>query len=424
MLVLGWPLRYMRIAIDAMGGDRAPQEIVAGACAAARDFGVEVILVGDEAAIRSCLPRKTSHSTSSSRPMSTHAAAVSSSSSSSSELPRGVSIHHTTQIVAMDEAPMQAMRKKPDSSVAVATKLHAQGKADAVLSAGNTGAATTLALFELKRIAGIDRPGIASVFPTSRNPLVLIDVGANVDCRPRHLAEFAVMGAAYARTVEGIIPGTGGCIAQGELPKVGLMSIGEEESKGNELTKASFKLLQNNAVAGRYEFFGNVEGRDLGLGTVDVIVCDGFVGNVVLKVAEGLAKMIGSELKSALTSTPQAKAGAWLSAPALRRFKSRMDYTDYGGAMLLGVNGVCIICHGSSEARSIYSAIRIAKQTVAADVVGTIRRTMEESAGQTRALEPADATKSQNGAALNLNGSGNQDVVVESSEQNPKTPLA
>lgn len=410
----------MRIAIDAMGGDRAPQEIVLGACLAARDFGVEVILVGDEAAIRACLPRKTTQDKASSRHMSTHAAATSSQ-SHGGELPRDVSIHHTTQVVAMDEAPMQAMRKKPDSSVAVATRLHAQGKADAVLSAGNTGAATTLALFELKRIAGIDRPGIASVFPTSRNPLVLIDVGANVDCRPRHLAEFAVMGAAYARTVEGIIPGTGGSIAQSELPKVGLMSIGEEETKGNELTKASFKLLQNNAASGRYEFYGNVEGRDIGLGTVDVIVCDGFVGNVVLKVAEGLAKMIGGELKSALLSTPQAKAGALLLRPALRRMRARMDYTDYGGAMLLGVNGVCIICHGSSEARSIYSAIRIAKQTVAADVVGTIRRTMEESAGQTRALEP------KANAPLNLNGSSPTikdvvgDVPDERNDQSSRT---
>lgn len=374
----------MRIAIDAMGGDRAPAEIVDGACAAARDFNIEVVLVGDEAAIRSCLVRRKSGSRAS-RQASDNAAAAAPS------LPRGVSIHPASQVVAMDEAPSHAHRKKTDSSVAVATRLHAEGKADAVLSAGNTGAATTEALFRLKRIAGLDRPGIASVFPTARNPLVLIDAGANVDCRPRHLAEFAIMGAAYARVVQGIIPGTGGCIAQGELPTVGLLSIGEEASKGNELTKASFKLLRDNAQAGKYQFHGNVEGRDIGLGTVEVVVCDGFVGNVVLKVAEGFAKMVSGELRAALTASPRAKAGALLLRPSLRGFRGRLDYTEYGGAVLLGVNGVCIICHGSSDARSIYSAIRIARQTVAADIAGVIRATMEDAATSNAAAESPGA---------------------------------
>lgn len=342
----------MRIAIDAMGGDRAPQEIVAGACQAARDFEVDVILVGDQDAIRACLPRDVS--------------------------PR-VSVRHATQTVAMDEAPMQALRKKTDSSLAVATRLHAEGEADAVLSAGNTGAASTHALFILKRIKGIDRPGIASVFPTSRNPVVVIDVGANVDCKPRQLAEFAIMGAAYARTVKGIIPGTGACLSEGKLPRVGLLSIGEEESKGNELTKASFGLIRDNAQAGHYEFHGNVEGRDLGLGTVEVMVCDGFVGNVVLKVAEGLAKMMAHEIRSALTSSARAKTGAVLLQPALQSLKGKLDYASYGGALLLGVNGVCIICHGSADARSIHSAIRIAKQIVEANVVETIRATIEKT---------------------------------------------
>jgi glycerol-3-phosphate acyltransferase PlsX len=196
----------MRIAIDAMGGDRAPGEIVAGACAAARDFGVEVILVGDETAIKKCFgaSNKALNKASIDLPAS---------------LPAGVTIHHSSQVVDMDEAPMQAMKKKPDSSVAVATQLHAEGKADAVLSAGNTGAAATLAIFKLRRIAGIDRPGIASVFPTSKNPTVVLDVGANVDCRPRHLAEFAVMGAAYARTVKEIIPGIGSWIPKESCPQ-------------------------------------------------------------------------------------------------------------------------------------------------------------------------------------------------------------
>ena len=309
----------MRIAIDAMGGDNAPAEIIAGSLQAARDFHVEVILVGDEAVLKTHLP---------------------------SPLPSGVSVHHASQIVSMDDAPIHAMRRKPDSSVAVATQLHAEGKADAVLSAGNTGAASAHALFDLKRIAGIDRPGIATVFPTAKRPMILCDAGANVDCRPRHLAEFAIMAAAYARTVEGIIPGTAGVIAQGELPTVGLLSIGEEDSKGNELTKAANKLLKADAKAGGYHFHGNVEGRDLGQGTVDVMVCDGFVGNVVLKVAEGMAKFVSAELKTALTRNPRALAGALLLKPSLLMFRRRLDYTEYGGALLLGVNGVCIICHG------------------------------------------------------------------------------
>jgi glycerol-3-phosphate acyltransferase PlsX len=392
----------MRIAIDAMGGDRAPAEIVAGACAAAHDFGVEVILVGDEAAIKGCFGshNKALEKTTIDIPAT---------------LPKGVTIHHASQVVGMDDAPMQAMRKKPDSSVAVATQLHADGKADAVLSAGNTGAAATLALFKLKRIAGIDRPGIASVFPTSKNPTVVLDVGANVDCKPRHLAEFAVMGAAYARNVKEIIPGVGSWIPKGKLPTVGLLSIGEEESKGNDLTKATFKLLQDNAAEGKYQFFGNVEGRDIGKGTVDVVVCDGFVGNVVLKVSEGLAKMLTGELKTALTSSLRSKLGALLLKPALMRMRKRLDYTGYGGALLLGVNGVCVICHGSADARSIHSAIRIAKQTVSADVVGAIRSIMEDSSGaieaQQKALDEASANAAANASAngantLHQNGSG------------------
>ncbi len=356
-----------------MGGDNAPHEIVKGACQAAHDFDLDVILVGDEHAISACLPL--------------HASSR-------------VTIRHATQIVTMDEAPMQALRKKTDSSLAVATRLHANGEADAVLSAGNTGAAATHALFLLKRIKGIDRPGIATVFPTSHDPIVLMDAGANVDCKPRQLAEFAIMGAAYARTVKGIIPGTGGCLAHGDLPKVGLLSIGEEEGKGNELTKAAFGLIRDNAVRGNYHFHGNVEGRDLGLGTVEVMICDGFVGNVVLKVAEGLAKMISAELKSALLSTRRAQAGAFLLAPSLQSMKSKLDYTAYGGALLLGVNGVCIISHGSADARSICSAIRIAKQIVESNVVETIRQTIEKTHTQNEPIA-SDVLLDRNAAREN-----------------------
>jgi glycerol-3-phosphate acyltransferase PlsX len=251
------------------------------------------------------------------------------------------------------------------------------------------------ALFTLRTIAGVDRPGIATVFPTSRNPLILLDAGANVDCRPHQLAEFALMGAAYAHVVQGIIPGVRHSIPKGQLPKVGLLSIGEESTKGNDLTRAAFKLLQNNAPAGGYEFYGNVEGRDIGQGTVDVVVCDGFVGNVVLKVAEGFAKMFAGALRSALTSDWRAKSGAALLRPSLRNFKKRLDYTEYGGAVLLGVNGVCIICHGSSDARSIYSAIRIAKQTVTADIVGAIRVAVEKAAHNSSSGEQSEAGSSE-----------------------------
>jgi glycerol-3-phosphate acyltransferase PlsX len=349
----------MRIAIDAMGGDKAPEEVVAGAVAAAQGLDVTVILVGDEAAIRACL-QTGGHG-------GTH-----------DKLPRNVEIYPASQSVGMDEAPMQAVRKKQDSSLAVATRLHAEGKADAVLSAGNTGAAAAFALFTLGRITGIDRPGIATVFPTAKNPLVLLDAGANVDCRPRHLAEFALMGAAYARGVHGIIPGTDFKL-DGKLPEVGLLSIGEEECKGNELTRAAYKLLEKNAANGSYHFYGNVEGRDIGLGTVDVVVCDGFVGNVVLKVGEGLAKMFAGALRQSLTSNIKAKMGALLLKSSLLGLKKRLDYTEYGGAVLLGVNGVCIICHGSSDARAIQSAIRIGKQTVAANIVDSIRKAVEKT---------------------------------------------
>jgi glycerol-3-phosphate acyltransferase PlsX len=367
----------MRIAIDAMGGDRAPEEVVKGALAAAHALNIHVLLVGDEAAIGAYLP---------------------------SSLPPNVTVHHASQVVEMGEAPT-TVRKKKDSSIAVATRLHKEGAADAVLSAGNTGAAAAAALFILERIAGVDRPGIATIFPTQQRPLVLLDAGANVDCRPRHLAEFALMGAAYSRCIFGIVSKTAGdFFGVGEkdatdpaLPRVGLLSIGEEETKGNDLTKASFKLLQENAEHGKYSFQGNVEGRDIGAGTVDVVVCDGFVGNVVLKVAEGLAKMFGGELRRAMTADWRSKLGALILKPALLKFKKRLDYTEFGGAALLGVNGVCIICHGSSGERSIFSAIRIAKQIVETDVVGSIRRSIEEASAARLLEEESTAAPLLNG---------------------------
>jgi glycerol-3-phosphate acyltransferase PlsX len=325
----------------------------------------------------------------------------------------------------MGEAPTIVRRKK-DSSIAVATRLHKEAKADAVLSAGNTGAAAAAALFTLERIPGVDRPGIATIFPTQKRPTVVLDAGANVDCRPRHLAEFGIMGAAYSRCIFGIISQTAGDffgVAAGEtvgtaIPRVGLLSIGEEESKGNDLTKASFKLLQENAASGQYSFHGNVEGRDIGAGTVDVVVCDGFVGNVVLKVAEGLAKMFGGELRRALTSDWRAKIGALILKPALTRFKKRLDYTEFGGATLLGVNGVCIICHGSSDHRSIYSAIRIAKQVVETDVVGAIRKSIEDASAARLINEEALLA-----AAADLNGSLKTETLTTESGDTVVSPV-
>lgn len=345
----------MRIAIDAMGGDHAPQEIVAGALLAARrDARTHIVLVGNQSAIRACLP---------------------------ADAPANLAIHDASQVVEMDESPSQALRAKKDSSLAVAFKLQKEGAVDATLSAGNTGATMAFALMTLGRIKGIDRPAIATVFPTAKNPLILMDAGANVDCKPEQLADFALMGVAYVPVIRGIIPDEKDKFERGKLPTVGVLSVGEEETKGNELSKAAFPLVKAGAARGNYLFYGNVEGRDIGAGTVDVIVCDGFVGNVVLKMAEGFARTFMDALKDALISSPRSKLAAILLAPALRRMKKRFDHTGYGGANLLGVNGTCIICHGSANATSIASAIRIAKLAVEVDVSARIR----EAIGQENA---------------------------------------
>ena len=346
----------MRIAIDAMGGDYAPTEIVAGALVAARrDAQTHIVLVGDETAIRAHLP---------------------------ADAPSNLEIHPATQIVEMDESPSQALRAKKDSSLAVAFRLQKEGAVDATLGAGNTGATMAFALMTLGRIPGIDRPAIATVFPTAKNPLILLDSGANIDCKPQHLADFALMGAAYVPVIRGIIPEEKEKFARGHLPTVGILSIGEEESKGNALSKAAFPLVKAGAARGTYTFYGNVEGRDIAQGTVDIVVCDGFVGNVVLKVTEGFARTWMDTLKDALISSARSKFAAILLAPALRRMKKRFDHTGYGGANLLGINGACIICHGSAKADSIASAIRIAKLAVEIDVSARIREAVTEPSAE------------------------------------------
>lgn len=334
----------MKIALDAMGGDDAPAAIVAGAIEAVRELDVEIILVGDEKEIKKELGR---HST--------------------ERLP--LSIVHASQRVEMDESPSSVVRKKRDSSIWVATDLVKKSEAVAVISAGNTGASMATALFILGPIPGVERPAIATPLPTLKGTSILIDVGANVDCKPQHLFQFGIMGHIYAKEILGITQ-----------PKVGLLSIGEEDSKGNELTKEVFKLLKASAL----HFIGNVEGRDVYTGGADVIVCDGFIGNVALKISEGLSDAIIQFLKREIMSSSLGKLGYLLLKPSFARFRKKVDYAEYGGAPLLGVNGISIICHGRSSGRAIKNAIRVAKESYNRGVNRHIKEQIEAQMGSGR----------------------------------------
>ena len=315
----------MRIALDAMGGDHAPDAIVQGAILSAREQSqVEIILVGDKSRITPLLSR-------------------------ARNTPPNISIHHASQVVEMGESPLLGLRKKKDSSIAVAVQLVKEGEADAVVSAGNTGAVVTATKLKLRFLECIERPAIATVFRHEKGISVLLDAGANIDCTARYLFEFAVMGVAYSKEILGYA-----------TPRVGLLSIGEEESKGNELTKEAFKLLEKSSL----NFIGNIEGRDILAGTADVIVCDGFVGNVVLKVGESVAVYFKDLVKKEFTANPLRKLGALLLAGALKSIARKMDYAEYGGAPLIGVKGTCIICHGRSNPKAIKNAIRVATEFV------------------------------------------------------------
>src|SRR5271170_2045463 len=295
------------IALDAMGSDRAPKPEVEGAIHAARNYGVRVLLVGPEATIRAELDR--------------HPAAA--------RLP--IEIVHASEVISMEDKAVQAVRAKRDSSMRVGLRLVREGKAAGFVTAGNTGAAMATAKMVLGALPGVDRPALATPMPSSTgNPCVLLDVGANVDCKAHNLAQFAVMGEIYARSVLKI-----------REPRVGLLSIGEEETKGNDLTREAFPLLKALPI----RFIGNVEGRDIFSGLADVIVCDGFVGNVALKTSEGVGRFVRDVLRESLTRTVTAKVGALLSRQAFNEFRRRLDYTEYGGAPLLGVRGICIIGH-------------------------------------------------------------------------------
>lgn len=326
----------MKIAVDAMGGDYAPLEIVFGAVRATKKYDCEIVLVGDEPAIRKVLEREPDWEK------------------------LGISIVHASQVIGMDEHPADAVRTKKDASVVVATRLVKDGKCDAVLSAGSTGAAVTAAQLILRRIKGIGRPTIATPMPTPKGVTLLLDSGANVDSKPVHLVQSGLMGSLYAQYVFGV-----------KEPRVGLLNIGEEETKGNEQAKATYQLLKNMHTI---RFMGNAEGRDVPKGNFDVVICDGFVGNVVLKFAEGLAKTILKLIKEAVKNGGLlAKLGALLLMPTLKKLGKRLDVTEYGGAPLLGVNGCVIISHGSSNAKSICSAIGVAVDYVKGDVLAHIR---------------------------------------------------
>ena len=313
----------MNVAVDAMGGDHAPRVVVQGAIEAAADLGVEVTLVGDEEAIANELVK-----------------------SSPSSL---VTVHHCAQAVGMDESPLKAIRRKRDSSIRVAFELMKQGRADAVVSAGNSGATLASGVLVLGRLEGVDRPAIASIFPGEKGSVILIDVGANVDCRPTHLFQFGVMAHAFACS----------CLDM-ENPTIGLLNIGEEGGKGNE----QVRLARNLFEASDLNFVGNVEGRDIFTGDVGIVVCDGFVGNVALKLIEGVSGAMGRALKREMTRTPAGRAALLLGRKSLLRFGRRFDYEMYGGAPLLGINGVGIICHGGSSAVAVKNAVKTAARYV------------------------------------------------------------
>ena len=324
------------IALDAMGSDKAPEPEIRGAILACSTLPVRVHLVGPQDMLR--------------RVLSTHL--------NGSRLP--IEIVHASERIAMDEKASHAVRHKKDSSMRIGMKLVREKKVAGFFTAGNTGAGMATAKMVLGALPGVDRPALAIVVPTlSGSPTILLDVGANVDCKPQNLEQFAVMGEMYARSVLRI-----------SRPRVGILSVGEEEGKGNDLTREAWPLLKQLPI----NFIGNVEGRDIYNGNCDVIVCDGFVGNVALKTTEGLTRLVREMLKASLTTTVTAQVGALLSRKAFNAFKRRLDPSEYGGAPLLGVRGVCIIGHGSSNDRAIMNGIRVASEFAQAGINENIER--------------------------------------------------
>lgn len=316
------------IALDAMGSDNAPAADVEGAVIAAREFNYRIILVGDKALIERELDKH--------RPV-----------------PENISIQHCPEVIGMHEQPVLSVRRKKQSSIVVLAKLAKEKKVDAIVGAGNTGAMVCAATLKCRLLDGIERAGIGVVMPTLKGAVLMIDAGANIDARPWHLLQYAIMGSAYSQY-----------ILNNPSPKIGLLNVGEEESKGTGSLKEAFGLLELSGL----NFIGNIEGRDIFTGDCDVIVCDGLVGNVALKVSESTAHALTEMLKKSLKSGLMSKVGALLSRKAFHLFKKRMDYTEYGGAPLLGIDGTCIICHGSSTPKAIKNAIRVAGEEVIKNV--------------------------------------------------------
>jgi glycerol-3-phosphate acyltransferase PlsX len=328
----------IRIAVDAMGGDHAPREIVSGALLGAREYGVSILLVGKQQAIEAELEK---HDTS------------------------GIDyrIVPADEVIGMDEAAT-AVRRKKSASINVTSTCVKKGEAQGMVAAGSTGAAMASATLYIGRIDGVDRPAIGVVLPSVSKSCLLIDAGANADCTPEMLIQFAVMGNIYMHEVYGL-----------PKPRVGLLNIGKEEGKGNVFVNTAYEVLRKD---NRYSFMGNVEGRDLFNGSVDVAVTDGFTGNVALKSAEGVMKMFGTVLKTEIKKSWRAKIGYMLLEPAFKYAMKQVDPEEKGGALLLGVNGICVISHGGSRARGIKNAIRVAKEAIAADVLGKISTQIRE----------------------------------------------
>ncbi len=311
----------IKIAVDAMGSDHAPAVEIDGAVQAAAQYGIPVVLVGQEDRIISFLPK---HDT--------------------AGLP--IEVVHASEVITMEDSAATAARRKRDSSIRVAARLMRDAGVSGIISAGNTGAIMATVKMVLGTLPVVDRPALSTVLPTQKGkPAILMDVGANVDCKPHHLEQFAIMGDIYSRAIFGI-----------RRPRVGLLSIGEEDSKGNELTKEAFKSLKLAPI----NFIGNVEGRDIFKGDIDVIICDGFTGNVALKLSEGLIETFTAMLRQELEKTIAAKVGYIFAEKAFREFKRRLDYSEYGGAPLLGLKGITIVCHGRSNANAIKNAVRVA----------------------------------------------------------------
>lgn len=331
----------MKIIVDAMGGDNAPEEVVKGCIEASREVTAEIILCGDKEIIERDLRKYSYNGT-------------------------NIKIQHASEVITNEDSPTRAIKSKKDSSMVVAFNMLKEGKGDIFISAGNTGALMTGALLLVDRIKGVDRPALAPVLPSYNGPVLLVDGGSNANCKPENLLQFGIMGSIYMKNTYGI-----------ENPRVGLVNIGSEQIKGNELTKQSYELLEQSGV----NFIGNIEGRDIPLGNVDVAVCDGFVGNVILKVMEGMGKTVAMVLREEINRSIWSKLGALFLINVFKRFKKKFDYTEYGGALYLGIEKAVIKCHGSSGAKAFKNTIMQAEAFIKNQTVEKIRENIKDAGG-------------------------------------------